>query len=337
MRLINRRSALVIAAAAFAAAAGGPASAQEPTSLTFLYSPFADYAPFMVAKDKGYFDEFGLDVELATKTGSAETFQLLASANAEAGGATWGAGLFNAINDGATLQIAATIARIPTEGKSPSPLMVSTQAWDAGLKTAADLKGKRIGQPGPGGFGEYSIAKALEKGGLTLADVEIVNIGPPDTAAAFANGGLDAGWSIEPFSTQIEQAGIGKRLVEDHVQGTELGFIAFNSDFLKANEDAVVRFLAAYLKASRELDNGGWQDPEIRAIVSKYTGAPPELFDDIAFTVRPASGEIDLASVRDQEAFFRGQGSLTYEGDIDLATVYRTDLLEKANTLLEGN
>jgi NitT/TauT family transport system substrate-binding protein len=120
------------------------------------------------------------------------------------------------------------------------------------------------------------------------------------------------------------------------VQGTELGFIAFNSDFLKANEDAVVRFLAAYLKASRELDNGGWKDPAIKAIVAKYTGSPPELFDNIAFTVRPANGEIDLASVRDQEAFFRKQGSLTYEGDIDLSKVYRTDLLEKANKLLEG-
>ena len=337
MPVISRRTLITVAAGALVVLAAVPVSAQEPTELTFLYSPFADYAPFFVAKEKGYFDDVGLDVTLAPKTGSAETFQLLASANAEAGGATWGAGLFNAVHDGATLQIAATIARMPTSGRSPSPLLVSQQAWDAGLKTAADLKGKKIGQPGPGGFGEYSIAKALAKGGLTLADVEIVNIGPPDTAAAFANGGLDAGWSIEPFATQIEQQGLGKVLVEDHVQGTELGFIAFNSDFLKANEDAVVRFLAAYLKASRELDGGGWKDPEIRAIVAEYTGAPVELFDNIAFTVRPANGEIDLASVRDQEAFFRGQGALTYEGDIDLAQVYRSDLLEKANKLLEGN
>lgn len=337
MPVINRRSLLIVAVAALAASTTGPASSAEPTKLTFLYSPFADYAPFFVAKDKGYFDDVGLDVTLATKSGSAETFQLLASANVEAGGATWGAGLFNAINDGATIAIAATIARMPTSGRSPSPFLVSQKAWDAGIQTVADLKGKKVGIPGPGGFGEYSVAKALGKGGLTLADVEAVNIPPPATAAAFANGGLEAGWSIEPFATQIEQEGLGKRLVEDHVPGTELGFIAFNSDFLKANEDAVVRFLAAYLKASRELDSGGWKDPEIKKIVASYTGAPIELLEGISFTVRPANGEIDLASVRDQEAFFRAQKSLTYEGDIDLTKVYRTDLLDKANKLLEGN
>src|SRR5690606_19495529 len=115
----NRRSAIAAAAAAIAAFAIGPVQAADPVKLTFLYSPFADYAPFFIAKEKGYFAEQGLDVELSSKTGSAETFQLLASANAEAGGATWGAGLFNAINDGATLSIVATIARIPTEGRSP--------------------------------------------------------------------------------------------------------------------------------------------------------------------------------------------------------------------------
>jgi len=38
--------------------------------------------------------------------------------------------------------------------------------------------------------------------------------------------------------------------------------------------------------------------------------------------------------VREQEEFFRAQGSLEYEGPIDIDTVYRTDLLEKANALL---
>ncbi len=99
----------------------------------------------------------------------------------------------------------------------------------------------------------------------------------------------------------------------------------------------MVAFVAAYLKASRELDAGGWADPAIRDIVAEYTGSPPELLEEIAQTIRSEDGSIDIASVRDQEAFFRSLGQLTYEGDIDLEPVYRRDLLDKANALLAGN
>src|SRR5690606_28588270 len=124
------------------------------------------------------------------------------------------------------------------------------------------------------------------KGGLTLDDIEPVYLPPPATAAAFANGGLEAGWSIEPFAYQLEKQGLGRRLVEDHTFGTELGFIAFNNEFAQKNEDAVVRFLAAYLKAARELDQGGWKDEGILDIVAKYTGADKELLRNISYTVR---------------------------------------------------
>ncbi|MGO4844025.1 ABC transporter substrate-binding protein, partial [Rhizobiaceae sp. 2RAB30] len=67
--------------------------AQQP-KLEFLYSPFADYAPFFVAKEFGFFDDFGVEVTLSPKGDTAETIQMLASGNIEAGGATWGASLF---------------------------------------------------------------------------------------------------------------------------------------------------------------------------------------------------------------------------------------------------
>ena len=330
MPLIDRRRILAAAAAPIAS----PAWAQETPEIEFLYSPFADYAPFFVAEELGYFDEFGLDVTLSPKSGTAETIQMLASGNVVSGAATWGAGLFNSINSGATVTIVATLAKMPNSVPSPSPFMVSEQAWQAGIREVKDLKGKRVGIPGPGGFGLYSVAKALEKGGLTLEDVEQVFLPPPATAAAFANGGLEAGWSIEPFALQLEKEGLGRRLVEDHTFGTELGFIAFNNEFAKENEDSVVKFLAAFLKAARQLDNGGWQDDNILEIVSKYTGTEKETLKGIAYTVRSEDGSIDLASVREQEEFFRARGALEYDGPIDIESVYRTDLLEKANALL---
>jgi len=332
---INRRNLLAATAAAtLASSFAVPLLAQDKPSFEFLYSPYADYAPFFVAEELGYFDEFGLDVTLSPKGGTAETIQMLASGNVLSGAATWGAGLFNSIHGGATVTIVATLAKMPDTVPSPSPFMVSEEAWQAGIREIKDLKGKRVGIPGPGGFGMYSVAKALEKGGLTIDDVEAIFLPPPATAAAFANGGLEAGWSIEPFALQLEKEGLGRRLVEDHTFGTELGFIAFNNEFAQENEDVIVRFLAAFLKAARQLDNGGWEDDNILEIVAKYTGTEKDTLKGIAYTVRSEDGTIDLASVREQEEFFRSMGSLEYEGPINIDTVYRTDLLEKANDLL---
>lgn len=337
MPSIRRRDLLTAAASvALVSSLALPALAQAQPEIEFLYSPFADYAPFFVAKEMGFFEEFGANVTLSPKGNTAETIQMLASGNIQAGGATWGAGLFNALERGATVAIIATMARMPDTVPSPSPFMVSQKAWDEGIKSVADLKGKRVGIPGPGGFGMFSVAKALEKGGLTIEDVEAVYLPPPATAAAFANGALEAGWSIEPFAGQLEKQGLGRRLVEDHTFGTELGLIAFNQDFVTANEDAVVRFMAGFLKAARLLDNGGWSDDKNLAIVSKYTGTEPDALRGIPYTIRSEDGAIDMASVREQEAFFRKMGALEYEGEADIDAVYRLDLLKRANELVAG-
>lgn len=335
MTLFNRCLA-ALPVALLAGVSPGAASAQDLPELQFLYSPFTDYAPFFVAEDLGYFEEFGIDVDLAPKSGTAETIQLIASGNSEAGAATWGAGLFNSINMGSTVTIIATMARMPEGGgRSPSPFMVSEQAWNDGITSIEALRGKRVGIPGPGGFGVYSVARALETGGLSLDDIEQVYLPPPATAAAFANGAIEAGWSIEPFATQLEKEGLGRRLVEDHVDGVELGFIAVNSDFVAENEEAIVGLLAAYIKASRLLDGGGWTDPELQAIIGSYTGMDPELLNNIAYTVRPEDGAVDMASVREQEDFFRAMDALEYEGEVNIDAIYRKDLLDRANALLD--
>ncbi|KPQ02783.1 MAG: NitT/TauT family transport system substrate-binding protein [Rhodobacteraceae bacterium HLUCCA12] len=325
--------AAVICSAGIMASSAAAQAESEP--IEFLYSPFTDYAPFFVAEEMGMFERYGVDVRLSPKTGTAETIQLVASGNSEGGAATWGAGLFNSINMGATVTIVATMARMPESGRSPSPFMVSQQAWDDGIRSIEDLRGQRVGIPGPGGFGIYSVALALETGGLTLDDVEPVYLPPPATAAAFQNGSIQAGWSIEPFATRLETEGLAQRLVEDHAYGVELGFIAFNTEFVEANEDAIVGLLAGYIEASRLLDSGGWDDPEVQAIIGEYTGMEPDLLNNIAYTVRPDDGTINLDSVREQEAFFRSLDALEYEGEIDIRQVYRTDLLERANALVD--
>jgi NitT/TauT family transport system substrate-binding protein len=124
---------------------------------------------------------------------------------------------------------------------------------------------------------------------------------------------------------------------DHHAAGVELGFMAFSTEWLEANEDAVVRFVAAYLKAANELENGGWADPEIQEIVAKYTELPLDVLGEIAFTVASPDGSFDEASIRAQEEYYREAGQLTYEGEADLSSVFRPDLLAAANAFLAAN
>ena len=131
--------------------------------------------------------------------------------------------------------------------------------------------------------------------------------------------------------------GLTASISDDHAAGVELAFIAFNDAWLQENTDTAIRFIAAYLKAARELENGGWDDPAIRDIVAKWTGLDVDVLDRIGLSEASEDGSIDEASVRAQEAYFRDAGHLTYEGDADLASIFRPDVLAAANAFLEAN
>lgn len=315
---------------------GGEGGTADAPEITFLYSPYADYAPFFLAEDKGYFDEAGVDVELIAKGGtSGETYQLVSTNNVTAGGATWGAGLFNATEAGASLSVIASVSRIPETGPNPSPFVVSTES---GITDIEGVKGARVGIPGDGGFGIYSVYKALEAGGLTLDDVELVNVGPPETGPALVNGSIDAAWSIEPISTSLEDEGIAEEILPiDYHAGTELGALVFSTEYVDEHPDAVVAFTAAYLRAAAELEEGGWDDAANQEIIARYTELPVETLTSLALTEQDPTGEIDWADVREQEQFFRERGTLVYEGEADVEGIFRGDILEQARVKAEGS
>ena len=71
--------------------------------------------------------------------------------------------------------------------------------------------------------------------------------------------------------------------------------------------------------------------------IAKWTNLSADVLGQIGLSEASPDGSIDEASVRDQEAYFRSSGQLTYEGDADLASILRLDVLEAANAFLEAN
>lgn len=109
---------------------------------------------------------------------------------------------------------------------------------DSPLKTLEDLKGKKVAFK-RGSSAHNVTVKALRKAGLTLSDITPVDLAPPDAAAAFRSGSIDA-WSIwDPYFAVAEKEPTTRVLSTAEGIVDPWSYFLGNGDFVAANPDLV--------------------------------------------------------------------------------------------------
>ncbi len=141
---------------------------------------------------------------------------------------------------------------------------------DGPIKTIADLRGKRFAFTK--GSSAHNVAvKVLATAGLTPADVQPVYLQPPDAAASFRSGAVDA-WSIwDPFFA-IAQTDPATRVLT-----TAEGIAPTNSFFLagRAYADKEADTVLALLATINEAAAWARANPEpLAEVLSRVTGVP---------------------------------------------------------------
>ncbi len=173
---------------------------------------------------------------------------------------------------------------------------------------------------------------------MTLDDVELVTIPGPEMQAAIANGAVD-GAAVGVLNAQrMIKDGVAVKLLADSdvIQSGQGGVVIFGQRLLQPDNRAVaVRALAAYLKAVRELNDGGWQDPEIVSIIQKYTEMEPALIERSTKPTYDASGALDEASIMDIQAFQISRSYVEYSEALPVAGMADLTFLPEAVALLE--
>jgi taurine transport system substrate-binding protein len=110
----------------------------------------------------------------------------------------------------------------------------------SGVDTIADLKGKRVGTPFAS-TAHYSLLAALDRSGLSPADVQLVDLQPQAILAAFDRGDIDAGYSWLPTLDQLRRNGkdliTSRRLADTGKPTLDLAVVA--DDFAAAHPDVV--------------------------------------------------------------------------------------------------
>ena len=148
---------------------------------------------------------------------------------------------------------------------------------DAGIKSVADLKGKTIAVPFVS-TAHYQLIYALQEAGLSSSDVKLLNMRPPEIAAAWERGDLDATFIWAPVLTVAKKTGTVLASAGDFSAKGKPTFdgLVVDDAFAKANPEFVatfVKLLADEDDAYRK-DGARWTEssPEAQA-VAKWTGA----------------------------------------------------------------
>ncbi len=250
---LTRRAVIATAGAAFAAGTLMSAALAQPLEKATVGAlALSSSGPIFIAKAKGYFEKEGLDVDVKMFTSAQQVPVAVASGDVDFGVTGLTAGFYNLASKGAVTIIAAQSRDEP--GFPLSAYMATNAAYDAGLKTPADLKGKRIAITTVGSTFHYMIGLLAHKHGFTVKDVTMVPLQDvPKMVAAFKGGQVDAIIAPSTVSRQLATDGAGKILgwVGDETPW-QLGALFTAPATMKDRRPLVEKFVRAYKTALAE-------------------------------------------------------------------------------------
>jgi NitT/TauT family transport system substrate-binding protein len=319
------RTVLLLAATAALAACGSTAApaaggSGEPVKLAINPAQL-QYLPIMLAVDKGYFRDAGVDVEIATYQGSANNqIPLLARGDIDLSPAVSGPSLFNQYSQGFRIKLLSALT-LPHEGyRDGVVFVVRKDLWDSGaIREVADLRGHKVDASAEGNPVDFLIRQALDGTGLTPADVGLTHNArtPSDSVEFLRQGIVDATALSEPSATQAEAQGLGVRWLgyQDVVPWFQETFLAASESFATTRPDDARKVLTAYLRAVADLNaaQGRWT-PELLQTATKWTGQPADVLEAMGgLMFWSDDGSIDLAALGDVQKYWLGAQLVTSE------------------------
>ena len=229
----------VPAAAPFRARAAGSLK-QVTMTLDWIFQ--GPNVGFMLAQEKGFYREAGLDVAITSGKGSGSTAQLVASKATQFGFAD-GYVVGNGVSKGMGIKSVGSIFR-----RNPAAAVVLA---DSGINTPKDLEGKSIAMTA--GSAQFQQWPAFAKGaGIDTSKIQVVNIDPAGVGPALINGKVAAiGGFAQGYVPAIEIR--GKKQVRifwfaDYGVTVVSNGIVVHQDLLKSDPELVRAFVTPTIK-----------------------------------------------------------------------------------------
>ncbi len=290
--------------AAFAALA----ATLHAATLKIGYSDWPGYTVLEVAKQKGWFKEAGLDVELVW-------FDYLPSLDAFAAGkidAVTVVGTDALVNgaNGAKSKIIALL-----DYSDGSDMIVGAP----GINSIKDLKGKKVGIEVT--LVEHLLLlKALEANGMKQSDVELVKTATNDTPQTLASGKVAAIGAWYPISGQAlkQVAGSKKLFTSSEAKGLIYDVLSVSPTSYAKNKEDWAKVTAIYYKCVDYLQDPKTKDDAIKIMAAKVGADVAEYASNI-----PGTHFLTLAEAK--TAFKKGPGLDSIYGSLAVGNKFNLD------------
>jgi len=240
------------------------AQAAEP--LKIGYSDWPGWVAWEIAIEKEWFKEEGVDVVF-------EWFDYVASMDAYAAGKLDGVSMTNgdALVTGATG--AKSVMILMNDYSNGNDMVVA----GPGIDSIKALKGKKVGVE-IGFVGHLLLLNALEKNGLTEADVELVNVPTNETAQVLASGEVDAVVAWQPSSGQALKLVPGSKAV--YTSADEPGLIydllCVSPESLATRRDDWKKVIKVWYRAVDYLKDPKTTDDAVKIMAARVGLEPAE-------------------------------------------------------------
>ncbi|MGA1322468.1 MAG: taurine ABC transporter substrate-binding protein [Burkholderiaceae bacterium] len=271
MKSYSRRTMIASLALAMSALTTPIAFAQQK-EVTIAYQDMM--VPWRYAHATGVLEkETGYKVNFRKFGGGGDVIRAMASGQVHIGEAG-SAPVASALSQGLPIELIWILDDI-----ADAEAMVARKA--SGVKSVADLKGKKIGVPFTSTTHFHTLV-ALEAAKVNPNDVRILNMRPPEIAAAWQRGDIDATFIWNPVLDKVKADGVvltsSGKISKETGKATFDGVVA-QRDWAKANQDFVVKFIKAVAAADEDYrkNRSKWVvgSPMVKA-VADITGAKAE-------------------------------------------------------------
>jgi taurine transport system substrate-binding protein len=268
---MQKRRLLLVPLVLIASLLSGLAVAQQK-EVTIAYQDMV--VPWRVAHDAGELEKVtGYKINFRQFGGGGDVIRALASNQVHIGEAG-SAPIATAISQGLPVELFWILDDI-----NDAEALVARNG--SNVKSLADLKGKKIGVPFTSTTHFHTLV-ALNHAKVNPNEVQILNLRPPEIAAAWERGDLDAAFIWDPVLARIKKTGkvlISSGQISRETGKTTFDGIVVNKDWAKDNGEFLVKFVKLLAKAdeSYRKDAAKWvvDSPQVKA-VAKITGAKAE-------------------------------------------------------------
>lgn len=300
----------LVLAAALAITTLAPVAAQaDNVAVSYVTAPFN--VPSIVMRKKGMLDaafaEKGVTLTHPEITSGAAQTQAIAAGELQVASVLGGTSAILARANGADVAIIGAYAR--------SPKAYFIMAAEGGVTDVASLKGKKVAGP-KGTVLNQLLAAALAAEGLSLDDIEYLNMDLPTARAALLAGQVDAVTLAGANATQVEEAG-GHVIVDGEGLIAPTTVIGTSKAFAEANPEYVATYFKAHLEALAFMRDN---TEEALAIAAEEQGiSVDEARKQFAwYNFDPKMTDADVANLEADQDFMIEAGMLEAANRIDI-------------------